>query len=221
MWDVIVRDELRHLIDDAERHKTAYPAAYEQLRRDPCLIFDGSARPFACRLTGPLGDKVCGVKLKNKYRLAFTMRPAEDAGHDGIVDVLYVGPRETRNRTHRDIWEIVHDLFGVANPPAGHLKDPCCKSGLPDIDPDELDEFMARLRKFLRAALVVDGVRGHRVRHPARTWSSGHRPISLELVQEPCSAHRYRQAPRAIRGLLEEAYRRRSLARSPLAARSP
>jgi hypothetical protein len=150
MWKVVVRDELRHLVDDANRHKTAYPAAYAQLQRDPCLIFHGKGRPFAYRLTGPLGDMVCGVKLKNRYRLAFAMRQADDDEHDGIVDVLYVGPRHTRDRAQRDVWQIVHELFGVANPPTGHLKRPCCESGLPDIDTQELDEFMASLRKFLR-----------------------------------------------------------------------
>jgi hypothetical protein len=67
----------------------------------------------------------------------------------GYVVLLYVGLRRHRRR-EQDVWTIVHDLFEVDNPPEDHLRPPCCESTLPDIDQDELDDFMARLRRLLR-----------------------------------------------------------------------
>jgi hypothetical protein len=112
MWDVVVRREVRPLIDGLAGKGVGYAAAYEQLRRDPCASIrtaDGGRRPWAHRLSGGLATKVCGTHLKRGYRLAFTLNPSRDARTDGIVEVLYVGPRDTRDRT-RDVWTIVHDL---------------------------------------------------------------------------------------------------------------
>lgn len=148
MWNVIARPAVRPLIDVANKKRAAYPAAYVQLQRDPCHRHP-SGRPFAYRISGPLGKKVCGLRLKNGYRVAFTTRPADDEVYDGIVEVLYVGPRDTRDRS-RDIWDIVHDLSDQENPKAGHLRPPCCEDGLPTMTEDELAAFMARLRKRLR-----------------------------------------------------------------------
>ena len=75
------------------------------------------------------------------------------------MDVLYVGERDTRDRT-RDVWRIVHDLFGVENPPADHVRPPCCESGLPVLDEQELADFMDALRQLLRGKerqAVTDG----------------------------------------------------------------
>jgi hypothetical protein len=152
MWDVIVRRELRPLIDALKGKKTGYPAAYQQLCRDPCAEFptaDGRTAPFAYRLSGPLRPKVCGTHVKRGYRLAFSMRPSDDDRYEGIVEILYVGTRDTRDRS-KDTWTIVHDLFGEQNPPDQHLRPPCCQDGLPVIDEDELAEFMRRLRRLLR-----------------------------------------------------------------------
>ena len=49
------------------------------------------------------------------------------------------------------MWQIVHDLFDVENPPADHIRPPCCDSGLPVLDDQELADFMNALRKLLRA----------------------------------------------------------------------
>ncbi len=59
MWEVLVRRELRPLIDDLKGKKTGYADAYAQLQRDPCAIYppgkDGDdGRAFAYRLSGPL-----------------------------------------------------------------------------------------------------------------------------------------------------------------------
>lgn len=154
MWDVLVRRELRPLIDDLKGKKTGYADAYAQLQRDPCAIYppgkDGDdGRPFAYRLSGPLRPKVCGTRLKRDHRLAFSMQLPESDDVDGIVIVLYVGPRNHSYRP-QDIWTIVHDLFEIESPPEDHLRPPCCDGELPHIDQDELDEFMTRLSRLVR-----------------------------------------------------------------------
>jgi hypothetical protein len=151
VWDVVVRRELRPLIDALAGKRAGYGDAYAQLQRDPCVEYPTATgnRPFAYRLSGPLQPKVCGVRLKRGYRLAFTMGPSDEQKYEGRVDVLYVGKRDTRDRS-RDVWKIVHDLFGVENPPADHLRPPCCESGLPNLDEQELAGFMDALRKLLR-----------------------------------------------------------------------
>lgn len=151
MWDVVVRRELRPVIDALAGKRAGYGEAYAQLQRDPCVEYPTAKgkRPFAYRLSGPLEPKVCGVRLKRGYRLAFTMGPSTEKKYQGRVEVLYVGERETRDR-RRDVWQIVHDLFDVENPPADHDRPPCCGSGLPMLDEQELADFMNALRKLLR-----------------------------------------------------------------------
>jgi hypothetical protein len=151
VWDVVVRREARPLIDALAGKRAGYADAYEQLRRDPCAVRAGrdGSRPFAYRLSGPLAPRVCGVHLKNGYRLAFSMQPHDDDGFEGLVVILYVGARDTRDRS-KDIWQIVHELFEADNPSVGHLRPPCCEGGQPQIDEAELDEFMRRLRRLLR-----------------------------------------------------------------------
>ena len=150
-WEVVVRRAVEPLIDALKGKRAGFGDAVRQLEIDPCVEFErpsGDPRPFAYRLSGPLEPKVCGVHLKRGYRLAFTMRPPDRDDIDGIVEILYVGRRDTRDRS-KDTWQIVHDLFGEANPPEGHLRPPCCRAGLPEVDPRELDEFMQRLRRLL------------------------------------------------------------------------
>jgi hypothetical protein len=151
VWDVVVSRELRPVIDALAGKRAGYGDAYAQLQRDPCIEYQAAegTRPFAYRLSGPLEPKVCGVRLKRGYRLAFTMGPSAEKKYQGCVEVLYVGKRDTRDRTP-DVWQIVHDLFGVENPPADHLRPRCCDSGLPVLDEQELADFMNALRKFLR-----------------------------------------------------------------------
>jgi hypothetical protein len=153
MWKVAVRRSLRPLIDELKGKRAGYAEAYEQLARDPCAVYPGTiagdVRPFAYRLTGPLEDKVCGVHLKNGYRLAFTMTTSDDPRYSGVVEILYVGTRDSRDRS-RDVWDIVHDLFGVENPRTGHLRPPCCERQLPETENSEIEEFMDRLRRFIR-----------------------------------------------------------------------
>jgi hypothetical protein len=153
MWKVVARRAVRPLIDELKGKRAGYAAAYEQLTRDPCAVFpgaiDGDARPVAYRLSGPLAGRVCGVHLKNGYRLAFTMTASDDPRYVGVVEVLYVGTRDTRDRS-RDIWDIVHDLFEVDNPTTAHLRPPCCEGQLPDMEESEIQEFMDRMRRFIR-----------------------------------------------------------------------
>jgi hypothetical protein len=91
------------------------------------------------------------VHLKRGYRLAFTtqlpLAPAE--GNRLRVVILYVGKREPGRRTS-DVWELLHELFAVDNPPSGHQKPPCCEDDLPYIDHDQLAEFIVNLRRIQR-----------------------------------------------------------------------
>lgn len=47
-------------------------------------------------------------------------------------------------------WDVLHELFGVGNPPGRHVKPPCCESEMPEIDYDVLDVFLRTLRRFNR-----------------------------------------------------------------------
>ncbi len=89
--------------------------------------------------------------------MAFSVQPKTRA-HNARVVVLYVGKRDTRRR-RGDVWEVLHDLFGVDNPPAGHLRPPCCDEGLPRVDETELEEFLDRLRRLLRGRKTPGGGR--------------------------------------------------------------
>jgi hypothetical protein len=152
VWRVVVRGSVRPLIDDLKGRKAGYARVYEQLRRDPCLSHPGG-RPFAYRLSGPLQTKVCGVRLRGDYRLAFTMHPPsavhEEEDIEGVVEVIYVGKRETRQRGN-DVWTRLHLLFDEENPPADHLRPPCCDDGLPVMTAEEIDAYMNRLRREMR-----------------------------------------------------------------------
>jgi hypothetical protein len=151
VWEVVVRREVRPLIDALAGKRAGYADAYAQLQQDPCAerTTREGKRPFAYRLSGPLEPKVCGVHLKHGYRLAFSMQPAADRDHEGRVLVLYVGTRDTRDRS-RDVWRVIHDLFDAENPSSEHLRPPCCEHELPVLDQSELDDFMLRLRHLLR-----------------------------------------------------------------------
>lgn len=152
MWRVAVRRELRPLVDALKGKETGYAQAYAQLGQDPCITYQtssGKSRAFAYRISGGLSDRVCGVRIKRDYRIAFTMTKSDDEDYEGVVEILYVGGRDTRNRSD-DVWDVVHDLFGEPNPKQGHDKPPCCGSDMPNMSEDEIQEFMGRLRKFLR-----------------------------------------------------------------------
>lgn len=120
MWKVIVRREVRPLIDALNGRKTGYPAVYEQLRRDPCAEFEtsrGGTRPFAYRLSGALGTKVGGVHLKRGYRLAFTMRPADDE-HARLAATAF-RPRSTKT-SWRSSWTGCDDSSAGGSNPQTH-----------------------------------------------------------------------------------------------------
>jgi hypothetical protein len=77
------------------------------------------------------------------------MQPSDSDDVDGVVIVLYAGPRNHGYRP-QDVWTIVHDLFETENPPDDHLRPPCCEGDLPHIDQEELDQFMTRLNRLIR-----------------------------------------------------------------------
>lgn len=66
------------------------------------------------------------------------------------VVVLFVGEREPGHRTSSDVWDVLHDLFDVENPPQGHHKPPCCDHDRPGIDHDALKEFRRALTSLNR-----------------------------------------------------------------------
>jgi hypothetical protein len=141
-FEVVTPRPVRPLIDALAGKRAGYRLVYEQLGRDPCASHLG-----AYRLSGPLEPIVCGVHLRRGFRLAFTIQPPETRDGPTRVVILYVGPREPRHR-QGDVWTVLHDLFGVDNPPAGHHQAPCCDGGLPQISQDELDAFLDELRRL-------------------------------------------------------------------------
>jgi hypothetical protein len=155
-YDVVTPPPVRKLIDALVGKRAGFQRMYHQLERDPCAPELG-----AYRLSGPLEPIVCGVRLDRGFRLAFTMQPAEISGERARVVILYVGQREPRHRK-RDIWTILHDLFGVDNPPSGHDRPPCCERNMPEIDQDELDAFVEDLQR------MVSGRRSPRRRRSSR-----------------------------------------------------
>ncbi|MBA3807746.1 MAG: hypothetical protein H0X28_05045 [Solirubrobacterales bacterium] len=60
-----------------------------------------------------------------------------------------MGKRDTRRR-RRDVWDVLHDLFDVENPPDEHHRPPCCENDLPNITTADLDDFLRRLRRVER-----------------------------------------------------------------------
>jgi hypothetical protein len=143
-FEVVTPRPVRKLIDGVAGKRAGYQRVYAQLSRDPC-----APELRAYRLAGPLEPIVCGVHLGRGYRLAFTMRPPEAAGQPTRVVILYVGPREPSHR-QSDIWTILHDLFGVENPPADHDRPPCCNGSVPEIEQDDLDAFLRDLQRMTR-----------------------------------------------------------------------
>jgi hypothetical protein len=143
-YEVVTPRPVRKLIDGLAGKRAGYQRVYAQLSRDPC-----ASELRAYRLAGPLGPIVCGVHLDRGYRLAFTMQPPETVGQPTRVVILYVGLREPNHR-HSDIWTILHDLFGVENPPVDHDRPPCCKGSVPEIEQDDLDEFLRDLQRMTR-----------------------------------------------------------------------
>lgn len=141
---MIVPRAVRPFIEALEGKRAGYRDVYEKLERDPCSDDLG-----AYRLSGPLEPTVCGVHLKRGYRLAFTMQPRAKRGDKERVVILYVGKREPRHGDS-DIWNVLHDLFSVSNPPDNHLKPKCCETDLPQIGDDELDEFLKAARRLTR-----------------------------------------------------------------------
>jgi len=124
-----------------------------QLALDPCNLGapNNLSKPKAYRLSGPLQPVVCGTHLRRGYRLAFTVRDNPDAPGGKQIVVLYVGKKNDPGyEGDNDMWDLVHNLFGVENPEDGHLKPPCCGKDWPNIDDDALDDFLERLRALQR-----------------------------------------------------------------------
>lgn len=142
-YDVVTPVPVRKLIDGLVGKRAGYRRVHDQLGRDPC-----APELRAYRLSGPLEPIVCGVHLDRGFRLAFTMQPADESGEPARIVILYVGEREPRHRD-RDIWTILHDLFGVDNPPSDHDRPPCCEGNLPEIDQEQLDAFVEDLQRMV------------------------------------------------------------------------
>lgn len=132
-------------IDDLAGEHAGFGEALRLIEEDPCQASLG-----AYRLSGSLEPKVCGAHLRRGYRVAFTMQPPIAQSDAPRVVILCVGKREPRHHGSADIWTLLHDLFEVENPPDNHGKPPCCADGLPELDHQELEEFLRRLRRFRR-----------------------------------------------------------------------
>lgn len=143
-FEVVTPRPVRKLVDELAGKRAGYRGVYEQLGRDPC-----AAKLGAYRLSGPLAPIVCGVHLKRGFRLAFTVQPSDEPEVPTRIVILYVGQHEPRHR-ESDVWTVLHDLFGVENPPADHLRPPCCDDGLPRVSPLELDTFLDELQRMTR-----------------------------------------------------------------------
>ena len=109
-----------------------------------------SRAPGAYRLSGPLRANC--VRCPPRPRLQAGVHDATSGRarwQPARVVVLYVGQREPRHRQH-DIWTILHDLFGVDNPPLDDHRPPCCERNMPEIDQNEiLDAFVEDLQRMV------------------------------------------------------------------------
>jgi hypothetical protein len=143
-FEVLVPRAVRPLVDQLAGQRAGYREVHAQLERDPC-----AEHLRAYRLSGPLEPAVCGLHLRNGWRLAFTMQPPERPRGRQRVVILFVGRREPRHRA-TDAWTILHDLFGVENPPAGDHKPPCCGAGIPDLADEGLDGFLGEVHLLTR-----------------------------------------------------------------------
>ncbi len=138
-FNVLVPPPVQRQIEALAGKRTGYQHVRTLLGVDPCRT-----ELKAYRLSGPLTPIVCGLHLKRGYRLAFTTQPPLMPREDPRtqVVVLYVGKREPGHRTQTDVWDVLHDLFEVANPPSSHDKPPCCQGNLPAVDPEVLSTFL-------------------------------------------------------------------------------
>lgn len=59
-------------------------------------------------------------------------------------------PLTDEDRPRVVVLYVVHNLFGVDNPPSGHDKPNCCADGLPSLDDAALVTFLRRGRQFNR-----------------------------------------------------------------------
>ncbi len=146
-FNVLVPPPVQRQVEALSGKKAGYQNVRRLLGVDPC-----HTDLKAYRLSGPLAPVVCGLHLKRGYRLAFTTQPPLTPRDDPRtqVVVLYVGKREPGHRTETDVWDILHELFDVKNPPTGHDKPPCCQSGFPAADPEVLNTFLKALRRVQR-----------------------------------------------------------------------
>jgi hypothetical protein len=146
-FNVLVPSPVQREVEALAGKRAGYQDVRKLLGIDPC-----HADLRAYRLSGPLAPIVCGLHLKRGYRLAFTTQPPLAPSEDvrTQVVVLYVGKREPGHRTDTDVWDVLHDLFAVDNPPAGHDKPPCCQGSLPAVDPEVLSTFLKALRQVQR-----------------------------------------------------------------------
>jgi len=143
-WDIYQPSELDPQLEALAGKRAGLRRRLELLAQDPC-----HPDVAAYRLSGPLAPVVCGVRLDRGFRMAFTTQPPLTADDKPRVVVLYVGKRAPRHGP-TDMWEVLHDLFDVENPAAGHHKPPCCQDSVPAIDPSALDRFLKALRRFNR-----------------------------------------------------------------------
>ena len=145
-FEVVVAPPVQRLIDQLAGKRAGFARARGLLASDPC-----SAELGAYRLSGPLAPVICGVRLDNDRRLAFTTQPPLVPADDdrARVVILYVGKREPLHGA-ADIWEVLHELFDVDNPPAGHHKPPGCDNDLPIVADEHLETFTRNLRRLQR-----------------------------------------------------------------------
>jgi hypothetical protein len=146
-WELVQPDELDPQLKALKGRRAGLAKRLPLLEADPC---DPTLNAY--RLSGPLAPIVCGIHLDRGYRLAFTTQQAlTDEDRPRLV-LLYVGKREPghRRQSSPDIWDDLHGLFGVDNPPSAHDKPNCCADGLPTLDDGQLVQFLKRLRQFNR-----------------------------------------------------------------------
>ena len=147
-YEILIPRAVQLEVDKLAGKRAGFAEAVEQLKLDPCNLGapDGVVKSY--RLSGPLQPIVCGVHLRNGYRLAYTTHDDPDATGGRRVIILYVGKKvDPAYERGNDMWDVVHDLFGTDNPLVAHLKPPCCQGDWPEIDDDALDEFTSRLRQ--------------------------------------------------------------------------
>lgn len=146
-WEIVQPDALALQLNALAGRKAGLQRRLALMQVDPCDPALG-----AYRLSGPLAPSVCGLHLDRGYRLAFSMQPGAVTSDRLRVVLLYVGKREPGHRPSRprDVWDVLHDLFDIANPPSGHEKPPCCRDGRPEIADEDLDAFLKTLRRVNR-----------------------------------------------------------------------